>query len=286
MLKKRILTALISLPLVFAVLYYTPKTLIGFVFLVLAMACTYELASIIIPSLREKLSPEKPSTPRLWFLLSTAASAAVFTSLAFRPAEYSHLGIAIFSIMLLLALSNYFSKTIEEAVANMLGTSFSVIYGCLPWACCLDLYELGENSRYIFLLLGIVMANDSGAYFVGKYLGKHSLAPLASPKKTWEGVFGGLLCGIFGAFVISFVFSVFDSALGPWEFLVVAALITGASGIIGDLTESALKRFSNVKDSGSLFPGHGGILDRTDSIVFAAPTLWFLLYLMKQGLLF
>jgi phosphatidate cytidylyltransferase len=277
MLKKRILTALIALPLVLSILYFAPKILIFALFLLLALGTTYETGSIVIPALRSKLGSPMYASANLWVLFCTFVSGIVFSCLAYRL-EGVPLGIGVFAIMILLLLANFLSKSIEDSMANMLGALFSVMYGCLPWVSLLDLYEYGEHSRYLFLLLGIVMANDSVAYFVGKYLGKHPLAPLSSPKKTWEGAFGGLLGGVLGAWIIN---SLFWGELGTWTFLAIVAILTGIAGILGDLTESALKRFGGVKDSGTIFPGHGGVLDRTDSIVFAAPILWFLLFMTK-----
>lgn len=281
MLKKRILTAIIALPLVFAILFFVPKDLIFFLFLILALGTTYETSGIILPALREKLGHPLPShTKNLWVLMCTVTAGVFFTCLAYR--SVAQLGIAAFSIMLMFLIANFSARSIEASVANMLGVCFSVIYGCFPWVSLLGLYEMGEHSRYLFLLLGIVMANDSGAYFVGKYFGKHPLAPLSSPKKTWEGAVGGVITGILGGWVIESL--PFWGELGSWTFIAVISVLTGIAGILGDLTESALKRFGGVKDSGNIFPGHGGLLDRTDSIVFAAPVLWFLLFVTKLDL--
>jgi len=280
MLKKRILTALIALPIVCLILYFFPKV-IFFFFLALCLGTTFETASIVLPALRTKLGNPIRGSANFWIVLCALISGIVFACLAFRK-EGMQFGVAVFSMMFMLLVANFMSKSIDDAMANMLGTLFSVVYGCLPWVSLLDLYEMGEHSRYLFLLLGIVMANDSGAYFVGKYFGKHLLAPLSSPKKTWEGAVGGVLTGILGGWVIN---SLFWGELGSWEFIAIASVLTGIAGILGDLTESALKRFGGVKDSGAIFPGHGGLLDRTDSIIFAAPVLWFLLFIDKNDLL-
>lgn len=281
MLKKRILTAIVALPLVFATLFYVPKALIFFVFLLFALGTSFETSTILLPALRAKLGNPIRGNANFWIALCTLSSGILFSCLAYRINGGLPLGVAVFAIMVLLLIANFMSASIDDAIANMLGTLFSIVYGCLPWISLLDLYELGTHSRYLFLLLGIVMANDSGAYFVGKYFGKHLLAPQSSPKKTWEGAFGGVLGGVLGGWIISGVFGVFDSPLGTATFIAVVSVITGVAGILGDLTESALKRFGGVKDSGAIFPGHGGLLDRTDSIVFAAPVLWFLLFISK-----
>lgn len=282
MLKKRILTAVIALPLVFSLLFFASKLLIFALFFIFALGTTYEVSRIVLPALRSRLGSPMGPTANLWALLCTFVSGIIFSCLAYRL-EGAPLGVAVFSIMFLLLLANFLTKSIEDSMANMLGTSFCVLYGCLPWLSVLDLYEFGDNSRYLFLLIGIVMANDSAAFFVGKYLGKHPLAPLSSPKKTWEGAIGGLIGGILGGWVIN---SVFFGELGAWTYLAVVSVMTGVAGILGDLTESSLKRFGGVKDSGRVFPGHGGLLDRTDSIVFAAPVLWFFLYMRKVDLSF
>ena len=280
MLKKRILTAIISLPLLFAVLYFFPRPLVFLIFLLVALGTTLETAQILLPALRTKLGVPYKGSYNFWLAFCVLNSGILFSCLAFRM-NGMELSIAIFSIVVLLLFANFLSSSIDAAIANMLGTLFSVVYGALPWISALDLYEMGAQARFLFLLLGIVMANDSAAYFVGKYLGKHPLAPQYSPKKTWEGALGGLAGGILGAWLIN-VF--FFSALGSWSFLAVAAVLTGVAGILGDLTESVLKRFGGVKDSGVLFPGHGGLLDRTDSIIFAAPVLWFVIYVSNLNL--
>jgi len=131
-----------------------------------------------------------------------------------------------------------------------------------------DFHELGP--KLVFFLLVVVWVGDSGAYYVGKKFGKHKMSPRISPKKTIEGGIGGLLMSIIAAVVIHFSFF--------REFPLVHAIIAGAllsiSGMIGDLAESMWKRSASVKDSGTLLPGHGGFLDRFDSIFFTAPILY------------
>lgn len=276
MLKKRIMTAAIALPIVVATFLYIPKALIFFVFLLMVLGTTYETANMFIPALRSRLGVPLPQS-RPWVILSTIIAGLVYTFFCWHG-HGAELGLGVVAIMMMFLIANFTNSSIDASIANMTGTLFSVIYGSLAWISLLDLYGMGEHSRYLFLLLGIVMANDSGAFFAGKYLGKTPLSPIKSPKKTWEGAVGGILGGIFGAFVINFFFW---GELGSWTFMTFIGIVTGIAAILGDLTESTLKRFCGVKDSGTLFPGHGGLLDRTDSIIFAAPVLWFLLYLTK-----
>lgn len=135
-----------------------------------------------------------------------------------------------------------------------------------------DFYFGAELLMFVFL---IVWAADTGAYFSGKKFGKHKLAPKVSPGKTWEGFFGGMLSSMLIAFLGSLFFAI------PTEKMFIflaAALITNIVSALGDLNESILKREAGLKDSGNLLPGHGGILDRIDSLTAAVP-VFALIYL-------
>jgi len=120
---------------------------------------------------------------------------------------------------------------------------------------------------WIFFLLAIVFAGDIGAYYAGSYLGRHKLCPSVSPKKTIEGSIGGLCANLLVGGVIKAMFL----PLLPWPACMVMFLLIGAAGQTGDLYESALKRSVQIKDSGTLLPGHGGMLDRIDALLFASP---------------
>jgi phosphatidate cytidylyltransferase len=125
--------------------------------------------------------------------------------------------------------------------------------------------ELGRNL--VYLTLFTTFGNDTLAYFSGRFLGRHQMAPRVSPKKTWEGAMGGVAGGI----IVALLFTL-DTPLqvpfNTWQ-AVTFGIACSIFGQAGDLAESALKRFAGVKDSGILFPGHGGILDRIDSILLA-----------------
>jgi len=131
-----------------------------------------------------------------------------------------------------------------------------------------------------FLLLWV---NDSGAYFIGKSLGKHKLFERVSPKKTWEGMLGGTLASVICAFFFSKLDPVQQDLvmLGSGHWLVIGLLVA-IFGTLGDLVESHLKRTANVKDSGILIPGHGGVLDRFDGYLLALPMVYTFVYLIHQ----
>lgn len=161
---------------------------------------------------------------------------------------------------------------IETVAQRMAGALTAVFYVGLLFAALIMLSTrmAGDDSPRALLLLGaIVFLGDTGAYFTGKYLGRRKLYPSVSPKKTVEGSFGGIGGSLLGALV-------FKIAIAPdlaWSDLVLVAVPGAILGQVGDLTESLFKRSYGVKDSGSVLPGHGGVLDRMDGILFAAPYL-------------
>lgn len=129
-----------------------------------------------------------------------------------------------------------------------------------------------EGIPYIIFALVIVWSTDSGAYFVGRKLGKHKLWPEISPKKTIEGFVGGIIIAV----IATVIFQYFAQLNVNYMLLLVVAIVASVVGQLGDLVESAIKRHYGVKDSGNILPGHGGILDRFDSLIFVLPLLHFI----------
>jgi len=129
--------------------------------------------------------------------------------------------------------------------------------------------RLSAHLLSFFLL--VVLGSDTGAYYVGRAFGKHKLAPNISPGKTWEGAAGGLLAGLLMA-ALSHLW--FFREL-PWKWTLPLATVMVLLGIVGDLTESALKRSAGAKDAANILPGHGGVLDRLDSLLFNAPVIYY-----------
>jgi phosphatidate cytidylyltransferase len=133
------------------------------------------------------------------------------------------------------------------------------------------LVDFDRGPKWVLFALVLIWAADIGAFFVGRRFGRTRLAPNVSPGKTWEGVVGGLVASALVAALGSGLFG------QPPLWFVPLCLAVVAFSIVGDLTESLLKRFAGLKDSGSLFPGHGGVMDRIDSVTGAAPILLFVL---------
>ena len=162
------------------------------------------------------------------------------------------------------------SLAVPSGAGTLLGAAYlGALGGSIAALRVLEPVE--EGTWRMLLLLAIVMTADTAAFFVGSALGRHKLAPALSPGKTVEGLLGGLAGGVIGALAVRWAgFRSLPLAHAVWLGLGGAAL-----GAAGDLMESLLKRWAGVKDSGALFPGHGGMLDRLDSLLFAAPVLYY-----------
>jgi phosphatidate cytidylyltransferase len=166
-------------------------------------------------------------------------------------------------------------------VNNLAFSIFPIAYITIPLSMLIYLLSpavTGEDAHwhYVLAYFVILWSHDTFAYLTGIILGKHKLFEKVSPKKTWEGSIGGLVVGLTAAYVLSLFFT----ELLLWQWLL-AAIIISVTGTLGDLSESLLKRSFHVKDSGTTFPGHGGVLDRFDAVLFSAPSLLCYLLILK-----
>ena len=157
--------------------------------------------------------------------------------------------------------------------------SFGTLYITLGATHLYLLSTLADGWFWIFLLSIIICASDSGAYYVGTPFGKRKLCPSVSPGKTIEGLFGGMSFAIIASIVSTIML---NPELPLIQMSILAVFLSGL-GVIGDLTESIFKRAYKIKDSGSILPGHGGILDRVDSILLTAPALFYILYFISPN---
>jgi len=197
---------------------------------------------------------------------------------SFVPLSGGHGVLLVFTI-LFLVVAIYFLFSIRDirqsaAEAALLWMGFA--YVPLLLSHLVLLRALPDGIQWVFLLLLIVMSGDTAAFYVGSSLGRRKLYPRVSPNKSVEGALGGLCGSLFGTFMAK---ATFLPALTVVDCLFIA-LVGGALGQVGDLFESLIKRSFGVKDSGGIIPGHGGILDRLDSILFAAPALYYYAYLV------
>ncbi|VEN74008.1 Phosphatidate cytidylyltransferase [Candidatus Desulfarcum epimagneticum] len=163
----------------------------------------------------------------------------------------------------------------KKAAFGLLGIVYVSLF--LSWAVLIR--DGRDGIVWIFILAVSVFAGDTGAYYAGTRLGRRPLCPFVSPKKTVEGAIGGLAATVCAGSAIKFFFL---PAL-PWGAVILALVLTGVFAQAGDLFESVLKRASGIKDSGKILPGHGGLLDRIDGILFAAPVVCFFQRFLAGG---
>lgn len=168
------------------------------------------------------------------------------------------------------AISIFQFKTDRSVLDLIVRQLQGVIYIPLPLCFLILIRENHSGAIWIFLLLAIIFAGDTSAFYVGSYMGRHKLSPTISPGKTIEGAIGGLAANLA---VGSVGKALFLPGL-PWGSGILFFLAVGVAGQVGDLFESEMKRHSNIKDSSGILPGHGGILDRIDALLFASPVAY------------
>jgi phosphatidate cytidylyltransferase len=188
----------------------------------------------------------------------------------------NHLSLALMNLLLASVLVASISVFLIGSQADsrwkaMLIILFGVLYVGVPLGTVVSTRSLPDGQFLVLFLAVVTWASDTGAYYAGILWGKHPLLPSVSPKKTVEGVLGGLVLAVGAALAAQWWFA---SQLSRSDALILGALLT-ATGLIGDLFESAIKRRTGVKDSGAILPGHGGMLDRLDSLLFTAPTFYY-----------
>lgn len=189
-----------------------------------------------------------------------------------------HLFLFLFSISLILPgllCMRHFKA--DAGIPSKLGLhALAMVYIPLAMAAYILIYKIDLGARWIFMIFCVVSAGDAGAFYVGSLWGRRKLCPAVSPGKTVEGALGGLAANLVAGFAVG----IFLMPELPLVKSVVFFILLGVAGQVGDLFESMLKRSAGVKDSGDLLPGHGGLLDRIDSLLFAGPmALGMILYI-------
>jgi phosphatidate cytidylyltransferase len=259
-LARRVGTAVVVLPLLVAGMLWAPAPVgLGIVGVAVAIGFREYLELLTARG----LSP--------FSLPGALVAAATFAQVAFSGWP----GVPLAPVAMLLALMPVlvrrgpFTDTVPAAAATLLGALYlGGLGGAI--AALRILPPAGQGPARILLLMAIVMAADTLAFFTGSAFGRHKLAPAISPGKTVEGALGGLAGGVLGALAIQATLLPI-----PWVHAVALGLAVAAAAIAGDLFESLLKRWAGVKDSGALFPGHGGMLDRLDSLLFGGAVLYY-----------
>lgn len=266
---KRSITAIIYVLLLVGSVYYGLFTAALF-FLLVGIISAFEFY---------KLSFKTGASPQSFVgIISGIILMLVLYPDCFESYRVSFLGFIIIPFLFIIIREVYSSK--PTPILNISTTLSGVVYVFLPLILLLYtsfLFNEHYGFQYILIFMFTVWANDTGAYFTGMSIGKHKLFERVSPNKTWEGTFGGVLLAIITACLSSFYF---ESQLSIYEWGI-AGLIIAVFSVFGDLSISAFKRAAVVKDTGNILPGHGGFLDRFDSVFIAAPAYYFYLLVLK-----
>jgi len=267
---KRLLTAAVGVPIVLAALFYLP----GVAFF-LFIAVFFDWAALEYVEITRPHAPHAPLAALLGFVPLAAAVLAWVLSPgtpaqppppAFLTPSLALLAAGLLAAVGLGTLVLFARVPLPETLASLGILGFGIPYFALPIASLSLLQRI--DPWLVFLLMAIVWLGDTAAYYAGSRLGKHRMAPTISPKKSWEGAAAGLVTSVLSAAVWSYC------RLGHLSAgLLVLAALTAVASQVGDLVESMIKRGAGVKDSGRVLPGHGGVLDRIDAMLFAAPLL-------------
>jgi phosphatidate cytidylyltransferase len=277
---RRVLTAAVLIPVVLLLVFLGPRWQWLFT---LAVAGVAVLAGWEYLGLTKRLGANPPRIPVLAALLILFA--VNFQWPEDTPAVFGLLGLGV------LVYCTFF-RAVQGVMADAAASIFCLLYTGLALIALPTLRAQSNGASQVTFLLLVVWFGDTAAYYIGRNFGRHKLAPTISPGKSWEGAIGsvagslaaaGMLLGLASyqqhSDFLATVLQRWDMAPltfpdQPWYWLVLAVVVNIA-GQVGDLAESALKRSANVKDSGSLLPGHGGVLDRIDALLLAAPVLWY-----------
>jgi phosphatidate cytidylyltransferase len=254
---KRALSAVVFVAIMFVGLLWNQWSFLLLVTLIESL-CISELIA-----LQEKINDYK--TPQ-WLMLTTIALGLSLTGSFYWSSLFPHATLSLLPIWLGLALILFVASLLlkEAKQAITLQLPLILLYIGLPFISLVFLFT--QHHLLPMLLIACIWINDTMAYIIGSFIGKTPFSSI-SPKKTWEGTLGGGLLCVATAWAVAYFF-----AIGiPTSVIIVFAIIAATFGTLGDLIESKLKRMANVKDSGAIMPGHGGALDRFDSLLLAAP---------------
>ena len=272
---KRILTAVVLIAVVVALVLKGEPWMISILAAVVAALAAYEYRA---------LAHETDVYIPLWWLLSATALIFFFT---IRLPDFE-LPVLTLLTFILLAWSGFRAPITRVLQDTALGL-FALIYVVYPLTLLPVIKAHEDGTGLLIFLFVCVWSGDTAALYIGKNFGRRKLSVL-SPNKTWEGSFASVAAAVLFGMAIYYLgiylaprgYTALHIAIPAWQMLLLAIVLNIAAQL-GDLLESAIKRGANVKDSGTLLPGHGGILDRIDALLLAAPVLWYILLLRDWG---
>ncbi len=266
-LKSRLLTSVIGIPIIILILL-APKSVITFVVMLVSLIGMYEYYKAT------GLSEYKN-------LCVMGYIAAIVISVGLKLSVASSLTLVYLYVVALFLLMLFSNRTIN--IKHLGELLFGLVYIPYFLSHIIYIHSLDFGRLYVWLVFIGAFLTDTCAYFVGTYLGKHKLCPDISPKKTVEGAIGGVIGGglsfvVYGIIVNTFFTSYLNGGSFNLILLFLLGVIASIVSQVGDLTASAIKRQFGIKDFGNIFPGHGGMLDRCDSIILVAPIIFLFLY--------
>ncbi len=270
--KQRILVSVVGIPLLLAVLVAAPDWATAVLLYGLCIIGAHELLTAVCGAEKAK---------RWWGLAGTMSVFAV-TSVYWSDARFAdtvlgNLGVFFLAALIILV---FVCAVVEYGTEHALSfTDICTIFAAglvipLALSALLCLRMLPYGGGMVLIPLVAAFCSDSAALFTGMACGKHKLAPRVSPKKTVEGAIGGLAGGMAGMVIFRIIFTLCTTQQLHIGWCVLIGLVGAAMGQLGDLSFSVIKRQQGIKDYGRLLPGHGGVLDRFDSVIFAAPVVW------------
>ena len=265
--KTRIISAAVLLPILLAIVLAAPKIVTAILFGVMAALGAYELLY-------------NTGLVRHHRLVVYAMVAAFFVSL------WSYYGAA--HTLAILGVLLYAGVLFGEMMASHVKMTFDKMAMCLAAGLLVPylltsfvrIHTMASGRHFVLIPCVLAMLSDTGAYFTGRAIGRHKLAPVISPNKTIEGVVGGVVCAVLGMLLYSLILGVGFKFNVNYGYAVLYGILGAAVGTFGDLCFSVIKRQTGIKDYGNLIPGHGGILDRFDSMIFVAPLVEALLLML------
>jgi phosphatidate cytidylyltransferase len=259
---KRVVVGILFIPLILWICYNGGVVLLSFLGL-LSFLCSLEL------------NLHFPEISRFVKIINSVFATFLYLAIAFSTANISIVLNIIFIVIIFNSAVAIFNGNIEGAIKKIATSLFIAIYTSLGFGILFLISEINKN--YVIILIILIWISDTFAYLFGKFFGKHKNIFIVSPNKSFEGFLGGLICPFLTVVILKYFFHEIFSISN----LIIFTISTGVFGQYGDLFESLIKRDLKIKDSSNIIPGHGGVLDRFDSLLIASPIFYFLFLLFK-----
>ena len=285
---KRVLTAVVLIPVVLFLALRAPVPVLAFVAGVVALLAIRELLKLSEAyAIRPLVLPTYVFVGLFFLAIAMPGATPLLSTSVF---VFTALSAVVLAPFLFLAIGMYRDELASAFPAAMLST-FAFAYIALPMASLVQLREQWRGAFFLLYLLLVVWAGDIFAYFVGKTVGTHRMSPRVSPNKTWEGAAASVIASVavgmlmfhyalpissalLRAHLIELRDGVFSNDQPSLISIILLSVVLNLAAQLGDLVESLIKRGAGAKDSGAILPGHGGMFDRIDALLFAAPVLW------------